>query len=421
MDTSVGDLTDYRNRVREWLAQNLAARTVAQTGSETGVNLRSPEGLAQQRALQRRLYEAGLTGITWPTEYGGQGLSPAHEQVFREEADTRVLPNFDAAGRTTSICAQAMLRHAPQVFLRRHIPSILAGDELWVQLLSEPAAGSDLAGVLTRAEWIGQSWSIHGSKVWTSGADYADYGMCLARTDWDAPKHQGLTWFAVKLDSPGVTVRPLRQINGGSDFCEVFLEGVELSAHDIIGEVNQGWTVARTLLQFERAEQRRPPTKTEGRLDFAPEVVTLARRLSRDKQVNVRQLIARAHTYAFVVSELSRRIEQVVALSTGNDAVVAYRKLAVGMFDPLRAEIGMEVGRESAVAWDPEDSIGSQVARTYLDGRITSIAGGSNEMMRNVIGERILGLPREPDMDHGIPFREVLKRAQNWRDDPQPS
>lgn len=408
---------EYQIYVRQWLAANLEPRSSSTAEVNWAAEVRTSEGLRRQRALQARLYEAGLAGIAWPSEFGGQGLSPAHEEVFTREAEAYALPNFEVAGRTTRICAQTMLAHASVEFLKLHIPRILSGAELWVQLFSEPAAGSDLAGILTRADWNGQTWVLNGAKVWTSGADYADYGMCLARTNWDLPKHKGLTWFAVRIGSPGLTVRPLRQINGGWDFCEIFLDGVELTSLDVIGEVNEGWSVTRTLLGFERVAQRAQPPRTNGRLDFAPDLVEFARLTERELQPHVRQLIAQAHTYSYVVGELTRRIDEAVRSGNEYQALSAYRKLAAGTFDPLRAQLGLSIGGEDAVVWDPADATAAGLVRNFLDGRITAIAGGSNEMMRNVIGEQILGLPREPNDDHKLPFREVLNRARSSRFD----
>lgn len=415
MTSGVPSVEEYQILVRRWLAANLQRRSNGTAKVDWGVEVRKSEGLKRQRALQQRLYEAGFAGISWPSEFGGQGLSPAHEEVFSREAEGYVLPNFEVAGRTTKICAQTMLAHASAEFLKIHVPRVLSGDELWVQFFSEPAAGSDLAGVLTRAERNGQTWLLNGAKVWTSGADYADYGMCLARTNWDVPKHKGLTWFAVRIGAPGVTVRPLRQINGGWDFCEVFLDGVELSSSDVIGDVNEGWNVTKTLLGFERTAERAQSPRTNGRLDFVPDLVEIALSAGRERMPHVRQLIARAHTYSYVMSELTLRINEAIRSGDEHHVLAAYRKLAAGTFDPLRARLGLSVGGEHAVVWDPADAAAADLARTFLDGRITAIAGGSNEMMRNVIGEQILGLPREPSDDYKLPFREVLNRDRGSR------
>ena len=370
--------------------------------------------IATQRPLQRKLYEAGYAGISWPKEYGGQGLTPAHERVFGEEAAAYVLPELGAAGLTTmGVCRQTMLAHASPEFLRRHIPKMLAGEELWVQFFSEPEAGSDLAGVRTRATRDGDRWILNGSKMWSSGASYADYGMCLARTDWDVPKHKGLTWFAVRTDAPGVIVQPIREINGNEEFCQEFFDDVELTDEDVIGEANQGWAVAQSMLVFERgvsaANLRPEPSSRE----LAPDLVALARQVGREKDPLVRQLIARAHINDYAHNQLNQRVAGLMRMSKSmNPGIAAYGKLAMGTFLPIRARIGMEIGRGQALLWEAGEGDGMATALNYLNGRIASIAGGTNEMQRNGIGERVLGLPREPSFDIDRPFNEVLRNAR---------
>ncbi|HMG42301.1 MAG TPA: acyl-CoA dehydrogenase family protein [Acidimicrobiales bacterium] len=410
------DIEAYRLAAGEWLAANLERRDPAQGAGLRGLDHRTIEGIAEERAIQRRLYESGYAGITWPVEYGGQGLTLAHQRAFDEAAAGYRLPDFGIAGATTmGACAGTMLAHASPEFLRHHIPRILAGDELWVQFFSEPGAGSDLAGVTTRATRDGDRWILSGSKVWSSGAYYADYGMCLARTDWDVPKHRGLTWFAVRIGAPGVTVRPIREINGDAEFCQEFFDDVELTDDDVIGEVNQGWSVAQTMLVFERGAVRYDAPDDRGPTALAPDLVALARRLGRDQDPHVRQLIARAHANDYVAHQLALRIAGLMRDGRGGDAgVAAYGKLARGVFRALRARIGMEIGRGGALVWEPGDVEGQTAAVNYLNGRLTAIAGGTNEMQRNGIGERVLGLPREPSFDTGVPFREVVRRSRDW-------
>jgi alkylation response protein AidB-like acyl-CoA dehydrogenase len=310
--TPTTDLDEYRSRARQWLAANLVRRDPTVTRLR-GVDHKTVEGIAEQRAIQRTLFDAGYVGITWPTEYGGQGLTPAHERAFGEEAAGYALPDFGVAGGTTfGVCARTMLEHASPDFLRRHMPRILAGEELWVQFFSEPGAGSDLAGITTRATRDGDQWILNGSKIWSSGAYYADYGMCLARTDWDVPKHRGLTWFAVKIDQPGVTVQPVREINGDAEFCQEFFDDVRLGDDDMIGEVNRGWHVAQTMLIFERGGSRDEVPRATRPAGLAPDLVALARRVGREGEPTVRQQIARAHVNDFAQTALARRISGLI-------------------------------------------------------------------------------------------------------------
>ena len=281
--------------------------------------------------MQRRLYDGGYAGISFPKEYGGQGLTHAHERAFRQEALGFVMPDFGGAGIVMfGPIARSMLAHASPEFLHRHIPKMLSGEELWCQFYSEPEAGSDLAGIRTRATRDGDRWILRGSKIWSTGANHADYGMCLARTDWDAPKHRGLTWFAVPTTAKGLTVRPIMQINGGAGFCEEFLDDVEVTDGDIIGEVNQGWSVAQTMLVYERGAGESGPSPLEPR-DLAPDLVALARRSGRLGDPVVRQSLARAHINDYVQFHLGRRVAaRLRAAQTPDPAVAAYGKLASG-------------------------------------------------------------------------------------------
>ncbi|HSS08718.1 MAG TPA: acyl-CoA dehydrogenase family protein [Acidimicrobiales bacterium] len=411
------DVEEFRQQARAWMAENLERRDPSKPLTRPrGADHKTVEGIARQRVIQRKLFEAGYAGISWPKEYGGRGLSPAHEQAFNEVARPYVLPDFGIAGGTTfGVCAETMLAHASPDFLRRHVPKILAGDELWVQFFSEPGAGSDLAGVTTRATRDGDRWILNGSKIWSSGAYYSDYGMCLARTNWDVPKHRGLTWFAVRTDAPGVTIQPVREINGDAEFCQEFFDEVELADEDIIGEVNQGWAVAQTMLVFERGVGNNRAPRASGARELAPDLVGLARRVGREKEPNVRQLIARAHINDYAYAKLVDRLNSIMRAAKSMDSgVAAYGKLAMGTFTPIRARIGMEIGRGAALLWEPGDVDAMTTSLNYLNGRVMSIAGGTNEMQRNGIGERVLGLPREPSFDTDKPFNEVVRNARHW-------
>jgi alkylation response protein AidB-like acyl-CoA dehydrogenase len=406
-------VSEFSRRAREWVEANLEPTDKELTDAPE----HTAEYLAPERALQSRLYAAGFAGITWPKEYGGQGLTNAHEHAFNEAARGYRLPNFGALGRTTfGICIPTMLAYASPAFLAEHLPKVAVGDELWVQFFSEPEAGSDLAGVRTRAVRDGDRWLLSGSKIWSSGAYYADYGLCLARTNWEVPKHRGLTWFAVKADKPGVTIQRIRQINGNAEFCQEFFDNVELADEDVVGAVDAGWTVARTMLITERGGgSRGAAVAVEPIQHLAPDLVALASGLGRDGEAEVRQAIARAHVNDVVQAELTKRV---LALSDAKVAdpssLAAYIKLALGTFTPWRARIGMQVGRGATVAWPAGTEDAADAAGAYLSARGQSIAGGTNEMMRNVISERMLDLPREISFDADRPFSEVLRRAAEW-------
>lgn len=407
------DLDEYRNQARTWLAQHLEPRQGPALRHE--VEYYTPEVMAANRAIQRTLYEAGYAGISWPKEYGGGGLPVAYEIAFAQEAQGYVTPDFGIlAGTTFGVCVPTMLAHASPEYLTWFIPKVLAGEALVCQFFSEPSGGSDLAGARTSAVRDGDQWVLNGQKIWSTYAHLADWGMCLARTDWDAPKHRGLTWFAVPCDSPGLTIRPIRQINETAEFCEDFFDDVHVPDANRIGEVNEGWSVTQTLLVFERGAGRPGPRGIGGPGPLAPDLVALARRAGTIDDPVVRQKIARAHTNDYVARALNGRIAELGRLGRLNAGVAAYGKLFAGVYNPIRARLGLEIGGAGSMTWEHGDQEGREVSLAYLNARIMSIAGGTNEMQRNGIGERALGLPREPSFDTNKPFNQVLRDSKNW-------
>jgi alkylation response protein AidB-like acyl-CoA dehydrogenase len=415
MADDLRDLEEFRHELRAWLEENMDRKPPAEPRGGLGAENMTLDDIATARVLQRRLFDAGYAGITYPKEYGGAGLTPAHERLFREESLAYVMPNFGGAGGVMfGAIGRSLLAHCPPEFLQRHIPKLLAGEAIWCQFYSEPEAGSDLAGIRTRATRDGDNWVLTGSKIWSTGAYYADWAMCLARTDWDAPKHRGLTWFAVPTDAKGVTIRQIRQINGGASFCEEFLDEVSVTDDDVIGEVNQGWTVTQTMLVYERGagDSGRHPIEPRA---LAPDLVALAGRVGRTDDPLVRQAIARAHINDYAQFHLGQTVAaQLQASTQPQPAIAAYGKLAAGVFSPIRARIAMEIGGAQAFLWPPDDDKATGPSVDYLSGRVISIAAGTNEMQRNGIGERVLGLPREPSFDSNKPFSEVVREARSW-------
>jgi alkylation response protein AidB-like acyl-CoA dehydrogenase len=408
-------LAVYRQRARDWLAANLPRRA---PGAQQRAAHVTPDDLARARALLRAMHEAGYVGIMLPTEYGGQGLSKDHQRAWNEESAGYALPApGGVAGHVTlSVILPTLLGHASEQQKREWIPRMLRGDEIWAQLLSEPGAGSDLAGIHTRAVRDGENWVLTGSKIWSSGAMSADYGICLARTDWDVPKHRGLTWFKVPLHDDRVTVRPVREINGGAEFCEEFLDGVTVDDSMVIGDVNGGWPIAGTMLAFERGNVSGQPAgagAAPGQRRLAPDLVELAVARGVAGEQAVRQVIARAHVNDYVQERLTVRVMTAMMADAADPAAASLIKLGLGVITPLRAAAAMEIAGRRGIAW-ADGEPGDAAAVNFLNGRIMSIAGGSNQIQRNIIGERILGLPREPSADSDKPFREVLRDAARW-------
>jgi alkylation response protein AidB-like acyl-CoA dehydrogenase len=409
---------EYRLQARAWLAKNLRPRR-GPARRHRGEDF-TPEMIAANRVLQRTLFDGGYAGITWPREYGGQGLPGAYEWAFLDEAAGYVTPDFGALTETTfHICVPTMLAHASPEFLGRFVPPVLAGERLVCQFFSEPASGSDLAGARTRATRDGAQWVLSGQKIWSTFAHFADWGMCLARTDWEVPKHRGLTWFAVPCDASGLTIRPINQIVETAEFCEEFFDDVVVSDTNRIGEVNEGLAIARSMLVFERGAGRPDvglPLGGPG--PMSPDLVRLARQSGRLDDPIVRQKLAGIHTADFVERALTARIGQLGRLGRLNPGQASYVKLFRGTFSPIRARIAMEIGGGSAMTWEAGEARGPETSLTYLNGRAASIAGGTNEMQRNSIAEGALGMPREPSFDTNKPFSEVVRQAGNWKGQP---
>ena len=411
------DLDSYRSEMRVWLAANLQPRPAEAT-------LRSAHDITEEevtegRALQKRVYEAGYLGITIPKEYGGQGLTDAHQRVWNQEAGGYAvpMPGGIASGVTFGIILPTLLAHGSEEQKRDWIPKMLSAEEIWVQLLSEPGAGSDLAGLLTRATRDGDVWILNGNKVWSSGALVADYGVCLARTDWDAPKHRGLTWFKVPLRDDRVTVRPVREINGSSDFCEEFLDDVVVGDDMVIGPINGGWAISNTMLAHERgggARKHGGSSDTAVEREFAPDLVALATARGLADDPAVRQQIARASINDYMQRQLSQRATERNTSGKGDPSLASLIKLGLGMVQPQRAQIALDIAGRAGIAWEPGDAAGGAASVNYLNGRIMAIAGGSNQIQRNIISERLLGLPREPSVDGDKPFSAVVRDAHRW-------
>jgi alkylation response protein AidB-like acyl-CoA dehydrogenase len=409
------DLSAYRAEMESWLAASLPLR-------DRGAGLRGTHditaaGLARDRALQKAVYDAGYLGITLPREYGGQGLSRAHQQEWNAASQPYAVPapGGIASHVTAGVIVPTLLAHASEEQKRAWIPRMLSGEEIWAQLLSEPGAGSDLAGIQTRAVRDGSNWVLTGSKIWSSGAMCADFGICLARTDWDVPKHKGLTWFKVPLHDERVTVRPVREINGSAEFCEEFLDGVVVGDDMVIGEVNAGWPIAGTMMTLERGggAGQSAASVPPGPRRLAPDLVELARRRGLTADGAARQLIAKAHINDYMQAQLTKRLVEAMMSGAADPTAASLIKLGMGILSPLRAAAAIELGGRRGIAW-ADGEPGEAVSLNFLNGRIMSIAGGSNQIQRNIISERMLGLPREVSVDSDKPFREVLRDASKF-------
>jgi len=405
---------EFRARARDWIRATLGP---ASGYAAAGLNHRPEEeelaAVAHDRVLQRRFFDAGLAGVVVPPEYGGLGLTPAHQRALNEELGGYEWPSRFTVP-TMSPCGAVLLEHAPEELKREHLPAILRGEEIWMQFLSEPSGGSDMAGALTTAVADGDDWVLNGSKIWTTGAWWADWALCLARTDWDAPKHAGLTMFALPIRQRGIEVRQIEMLNGARDFCQEYLTDVRVPDTHRVGEVGQGWTVATRLLFHERMQHNSPYVTSpadarQGTAEASP--AAIARDAGRLADPLARDLVGQARTLDLAGAALQRRVAAGIRSGQLPDTASAVARLFFTLAQVRASEIKFELAGGAGVAWDETDGAAAGVGDSFLIRQAGAIGGGTSEMARNVIAERVLGLPRETARDRGIPFRDVPRGA----------
>jgi alkylation response protein AidB-like acyl-CoA dehydrogenase len=388
----------YRATVRAWLMEHRHEAPEASGSNEDA------EYIAARRRWQGALAEAGLAGVTWPPEYGGQGLGPVEHVIVGQEISAAGVPGIlDTIG--VGMLGPTIIAHGTDAQKTRYLGPLLHGDEVWCQLFSEPAAGSDLAAIQARARRQDDgSWRLSGQKVWTTNAQFASFGLLLARTNVDVPKHKGLTMFIVPMDAPGVTVRGLRQISGEAEFNEVFLDDVPLAADAVVGQVDDGWRTALTTLMFERL------TIGLGTEGLGYKEGRFAKALAAD---------AAARRHPEVRRRLGEIAAELIAVKYGG-----YRALTA----LERGQIpGPEAGLAKVTLVNAAIAAGELIADTlgpdaledggewaYMISFLPGLksAGGTEEILRNTIGERVLGLPPEPRLDKGIAFSELRSRER---------
>jgi alkylation response protein AidB-like acyl-CoA dehydrogenase len=384
------DRPTFEGRVRAWFEANaprkggpgdFSAAHLVSAASLEEYHRREREALDLATGWQRRLHDAGLAGCSWPVAYGGRGgPSWQDEVVVAEQARWGVSTKVLAIG--LEMVAAVLFAHGTHEQRLAHLPRVVRGDEVWCQLLSEPDAGSDLGGVRTSATAVDGGWELQGQKVWTSGAGVADVALCIARSDPASTRHSGLTWFAVDMADPAVTVRPLRQMSGAYHFNEVFLDGVVVPPSGVIGGLGEGWSVLRTMLTSERAAIG---GGTSGR--SARQMVALVRRSDRVHEGPLRQEVVTAVTRERLLDLLAARLGDVPA--GGSVAKLAYSEHARLSADTATRLLG-----------PPASLLDDEVAEPWVERLLFApglrLGGGTDEIQRTTIAEQGLGLPREP-------------------------
>jgi alkylation response protein AidB-like acyl-CoA dehydrogenase len=391
--------TAYRAQVRQWLADNLPREQLTT--------------LAQKKVWHQKLYEAGYLGMGWPKAYGGREARPMEQAIVGQEmARVNAPPAVNGLG--LGIVGPTIIHHGTEEQKQRYIAKILAAEEIWCQLYSEPNSGSDLASLQCRADIDGDEFVINGQKIWTSGGMQSDWGLMLARTDRNAPKHQGISCILIDMHQPGVEVRPLKQITGSEEFCEVFFSNVRVPADNLIGELNAGWQIAQTTLGYERGgntlsrvtrlqEQFNRLTKLAQTLrkdgtraiddpltrqklgEIAADVEVLRysslrilSRLEKGQRPGPESSLAKLH-----YSELDKRVQEIML-----DVLGPYGQ----MLDGAQGAFGL--AQDS-----PLGELSMNWPQSFLWARAGTIYAGSSEIQKNIIGERVLGLPKEVRQD----------------------
>ncbi len=393
---TTADAEAFRERCREFLREH------AKPGAR--------RDLEAARAFQAALAEAGLAGLTYDTEFGGAGLTLEHERIFRQVAQEFPAMTGELV-ISHGMCLPVLNEFGTDEQKRRYMPDNIAARTVWCQMFSEPGAGSDVASLQTRADRDGDEWVMNGQKVWTTLAHRSDYGVIVARTDPDQPKHAGISMFIVDLKAPGVEIRPIHQIDGGSHFNEVFFTDVRIPTDNLLGEMNNGWRQATAMLMYERVaigsmgsgaisqpmyDLLLGAAKATGRIDDP---------VVRDELMKV---YAMETTKSLVAMRTRAELKAGKAPGPGGSLGKLYSSIISWRF----REIAMEIAGAGSQAWEPGDALGQMMQSVVLNSFQAGIAGGTDEIQRNIIGDRVLGLPRDISVDTNVPFRELKVGTQ---------
>jgi alkylation response protein AidB-like acyl-CoA dehydrogenase len=389
------DLSDeaLRTEVRAWLEQHW------------DVESRRPRQGAEGSRWLRVVFDARWAVPRWPVEWYGRGLSDRQAKIIEEEFNRAGVPG---TGQDRShIVANTLLKFGCDELKRQLLPSLVTGETSYCLLYSEPGAGSDLASLRTRAERRDDQWIVNGHKIWTSGAHQADVGLLLARTNLDAPKHLGISLFIVPMKQAGVTVQPIHQITGDSHFNEVFLADAIVPDANLLGKQDDGWKVLQTALAYERlimgegAGERRQGTGKVNRIDL----IKLARDAGRLQDPLIRQAIARALGYRHLNALNLARAKAEMTQGTSS-SLMSLGKLGMSRILHEDARVMTSILGAASMLDGPDHPISADVNYRTANAYMTSIGGGTDQIQRNIIGERVLGLPREPELDRDTPFRD---------------
>ena len=396
----------FREKARTWLDANAELKDPHETA--TGMLSESTDDatISASKAWQKKKAEAGWACLTWPKEHGGQGASSIQNVIWKQE-EARYKTPPDIYGIGLGMCGPTIMTHGTDEQKKRWLPDMVLGQEVWCQLFSEPSAGSDLAGLRTTAVKDGDDWVVNGQKIWTTGAQFCDWGILVVRTDPTVAKHSGLTFFVLDMHAPGVEIRPITQINGGQGFNEVFFSDVRIPDNQRISEIGNGWAVSITTLMNERSSIGGGGGGGIGDLIRLAKSIQINGRPAIEDR-SVREKIATFYTRSRGVKMTGNR--SLSALSQGKTPgpEASLGKLVAGRVSQEMAAFAMELqGTAGAILDQDESPQAAEWQGRYLAIPGLRIAGGTDEILRNIIAERVLGLPPESRADKGIAFKDI--------------
>jgi alkylation response protein AidB-like acyl-CoA dehydrogenase len=379
---------DIRTEVRQWLAQNW----------DPG---------ADRTGWTQRVFDAGWSAPSWEPEWGGRGLSDPQSRIVA--AEFAAVGAYGSGADRADMLACTIHDLGTEEQKLRLIPPSVRGETRWCLLYSEPGAGSDLAGLRTRADRDGDDWVVNGQKVWTSFAANADYGLLVARTDWDAPKHKGISFFIFPMRQAGVEVRPIHQITGESEFNEVFITDARVPHANLVGEPGGGWAVLQLALAHERRLMGDLARTSKSSGDLKPDsnsLIGMARTAGRLSDSHIRQEIAVVEGYAAVNRWNTRRAKN-TADKAEAATLLSLGKIAMSRILHETARVQTEIAGGETMLAGPDHPVGDAITFRALNAYFTSIGGGTDQIQRNIVGERILGLPKEPEPYRDTAFRDL--------------
>ena len=356
----------------------------------------------ESKEWQATLAEHGWAGITWPKEFGGRGATALQQRVFLQEQAKFDVP-AGVFSQGLGMAGPTIIAHGTDEQKRRFLPPMLRGDEVWCQLFSEPGAGSDLAGLSTRAIRDGDEFVVNGQKVWTSSAHYSDWGILLARTDPDVPKHRGITYFLLDMKTPGIEIRPIKQITGTAHFNEVFLTDVRVPVENVVGGVNNGWAATMTTLSNERT------LIAGGGGDTFGEILEFAQRYDKTGDPVIRQQLADTYIRINVLKYLGWRAQTAMSQGKEPGPESSVAKLGYSAHLAKLGDLGVAIAGADGMLLPHDDDEIRAWGQQLLNQWSSRIGGGTDQVQRNVIGERVLGLPGDIRVDKNVPFRDLPK------------